>query len=243
MRPILILVISVFCFCQIGNTQGYYWLGQKKKDWKKKLTLSVGPGVRMFFGDIQQPNSQFNKVKVAYQADLRYQFNSKWATSLQLGGRGYNGYREYPKPTGYAELSGNLWEFQLLAQYSLIPWEDFTRRQFTSRDPIAKWNAYVGLGAGGVQFNSSFTANYNISNSKIVSDYTQGASGFEFFVPIQFGVRHRFDPTWSIGFEMTFQKFFTDELDAVVQGAQDNMGTFMVKLGYSFRQKGRIRLR
>ena len=238
---LLLLIALLGCLCTGLSAQGYYWQGTKKKQYIKYLTVEAGPGVRMYFGDVQQSGSNLNKIRIGYQLGLRYQLRPRWGIALKLGGRGYRGEKTLGLPGAYNRMTGKLWEGMVTGQFSWVPWEDFNIRQFTERDPVSKSNLYVGLGVGGSQFSASYVTNY-ISGDSLVSEFEGGsASGIAIFVPFSFGFRYRFDPTWSLGFEMTYFMYFSDKIDAFERQRRDSMGMFLVKLGYSFGQKSWIR--
>ncbi len=240
MRSVLLILL----FAALGTSvcaQGYYWQGAKKKQRYRNVSLDVGPGLRMYFGDVQQSGSRFNKINLAYQLGARYQMRPKWAIALKLGGRGYRGERQYGLSGSYARLTGKLWEGALTCQFSWIAWEDFSIRQFTERDPLAKSNAYIGLGLGGSQFSASYVTNYLAASDSLVTEFEGGsASGIALFVPVTIGYRYRFDPSWNFGFELTYYSYFSDKIDAFERQRRDSMGVFYVKLGYTLGQKSWI---
>lgn len=231
--------------------QGYPWQGSTKKKHISYLSVSAGPGFRMYYGDIQQPGALFNKVKLAYGLDVRYQWRPRWGFVGQFAGRGYEGKREHG---GYADaldqMTGSLWAGQVQVQYNWLKWEDFTKRQFTERDPVTQSNAYVGVGFGMSQFTASFTSRTyqvatatdslgNDSTYAFPVDNSGSAGGIGMFVPISFGYRYRFNPSWSLGGEIQYQIYINKNLDAVASKSFDGMATLMVRVGYTFGQTKR----
>lgn len=246
-KLIYILLLSLFV-SSTADAQGYFWESGSKTKRSKYISVDGGVGMRMFSGDIQQRGSLFNPMKFAYGVGARYQWSPHAALALQLGGRRYAGKREFGGfPDAIAEMNGSLWEGDLMFQYSILRWEDFTKRMFTDRDPVRKGNVFVGVGAGGALFNSSYnqrtystqTVTDSLGNDTTLStpvDVSGGGSGFVFRVPVTFGIRYRFTPSISLGFEAQYHVYFNDNLDGVQRKNNDGMTLFMVKLGYSFGQ-------
>ncbi|MEX2596558.1 MAG: hypothetical protein WEC59_06460, partial [Salibacteraceae bacterium] len=244
-------VIILLAFCCIsfnGDAQGYFWESAGKTKRIKYLTVDAGLGLRMFSGDIQQRGSLFNPLKLAYGIGARYQFRPHVGVGLSLAGRGYKGYAEHGGyPDAVDEMNGSLWEGALSFQYSVLKWTDFTKRSFTDRDPVSKGNIYVGVGGGASLFNASFTSrkyrteNYtdSLGRDSTVAfpvDASGSGGGFAFFVPVSFGLRYRFNPTWSMGLEMRYDVYFSDNLDGLQRKNNDGMSLFMLRVSYSFAQ-------
>ena len=247
MKQLVLILFIVFAYFQ-ADAQGYFWQSGGKPKRYKYLTVDGGIGLRMFSGDIQQRGSLFNPMKLAYGVAVRYQMSPHFAPELQLAGRGYRGKAEFGGyPDAVAEMNGTLWEGDLVFQYSILRWEDFTKRMFTDRDPVRKGNVFIGAGAGAALFNSSFSQRtYNTQNFvdslgndtsfALPVDLSGGGSGFAFRVPVVFGARYRFTPSVSLGFQLQYHLYFSDNLDGVERKNNDGMTLFMVKLGYSFGQ-------
>ena len=202
----------------------------------------------MYVGDIQQRGALFNPMRLAYGLGLRYQSTPRFALALHAAGRGYKGKASHGGfPDALDEMSGKLWEASVMAQFSVLKWEDFNRRMFTERDPVTKGNVFLGVGAGGTLFNASFTSRVyrprvfsdtagNDSTVYLPTDLSGSGAGFAFHVPLVFGARYRFTPSVSLGLEMHYQLFFSDNIDGLVRNNNDGMGLIMLKLGYSFGQ-------
>lgn len=235
----------------ISYSQGYYWQSGTKEKKIKNLTIDGGVGLRMYFGDIQQKGSVFNPVKIGYGIGVRYQMRPRLGFNLELEGRGYKGKAEHG---GYVdaidEMTGKLWGGHFLVEYSWLSWEDFTRKQFTDRDPVTKTNMYLGLGFGGALFASSYTSRtYKTVNSidslgkKVVTNFpvdnSNAAAGFAMYIPVSFGGRYRFKPNLSLGLEFQRHFYITKSVDALATKKFDGMGTMMLRLGYTFGQSKR----
>lgn len=237
------LSLTLLLFLLINGSlwaQGYYWQSASKKRHISYVSVEGGGGLRMYFGDIQQPGQLFNKPKLGYQVGVRYQMRPRFGVALQLGGRSYQGNIRYAYPGASAHMDGKLWEGQLVFQFNWLKWEDFTVRMFTDRDPVTKLNSYLGAGFGGSLFNASYSSNYISSADTLVAEYEGGsAGGFGIYVPVEFGVRYRFNPRWSIGMELQYHIYFTNNIDALASKERDAMGAMMFKLGYSFGQRSK----
>lgn len=255
---ILLLIVALLALVLETDAQGYFWQSTAKKRHYKYLTVDGGPGLRMYYGDVQQPGALFNKVKVAYGLGVRYQWRTRVGFAAQFGGRGYAGKREHGGfPDAIDEMTGSLWEGQLHINYSWLKWEDFTQRHFTERDPVTKINAYVGTGFGGSQFTASYTsrtyqvatAQDSLGNDSIYTypvDNSGSSAGVGIFVPVVFGMRYRFTPAWSLGAEWQYHFYISKNLDALATNKYDGMATVMVRLGYSFGQtkrKGNMKIK
>jgi hypothetical protein len=235
-----------------AQSQGYNWVtpGQKKTN-IKNLSIEAGLGLRMYFGDIQQKGALFNPVKFSYGIGARYQLRTGLGAAIQLEGRKYKGKAEYGGyPDALAEMEGKLWGGHLIIQYSWLQWEDFTRRQFTDRDPVTKTNLYVGAGFGGALFSSSFTQRtYKLtrqtdsvgrdSTIAFAIDNSGSSAGIALYVPAVFGFRYRIKPNWAIGFELQRHFYITKTVDAFTSKKYDGMGTFTMRLNYTFGQPKR----
>ena len=245
------LIISVvFLLASISlHAQGYYWKNAGKKKYIQNLTVDAGLGLRMYSGDIQQRGSLFNPMKFAYGLGVRYQVNERFGFTLNGAGRGYKGIAEQGEgfPDAMEEMNGKLWEGNVTVQFSILKWTDFTKRQFADRDPITKGNVFIGVGGGAGLFNGSYSSlRYatakaldvlgNDSNYTYLVSTSGSGSGFGFYVPIVFGARYRFDPMWSLGLEMNYHMYFSDNLDGLERGQKDAISLFMLKLGYTFGQ-------
>lgn len=239
----MLLVLSTSAIAQ-----GYFWESGTKTKRSKYITVDGGLGLRMYSGDIQSKGSLFNPMKIAYGVGARYQFSPHAAIALQLAGRRYAGRANYGGfPDAVAEMNGSLWEGDLMFQYSILRWEDFTKRMFTDRDPVRKGNVFIGVGAGGALFNGSYNQRVYRSQTVVDSlgndstfftpvDASGSGSGFAIRIPIVFGMRYRFSPSLSLGFETQYHLYFNDNLDGLQRSNNDGMTLFMLKLGYSFGQ-------
>lgn len=235
-------LVFIVCLLVMGSaesfSQSYYWQGGKKKQNYRYLSFDAGLGTRMYFGDIQTSGSQFNKIKLAYELGGRFQFKKRWAVGANLGGRGYKGEKQFGLPGAYSKMDGKLWSGSVSCQFSWLPWEDFSIKQFTSRDPISKSNLFLGLGIGASQYNASYVSNYVAAGDSIVAEFQGGsASGIAVFIPFTFGYRHRFNPSWNLGFELTYYTYLSDKIDAFERQGRDSMGAFYIKAGYTLGQK------
>lgn len=250
---VMVRIAIFFCLFVLlvlnSSAQSYYWQSAGKTKKIQNLSVDGGGGLRMYFGDIQQKGSVFNKPKLAYGIGVRYQMRTKLGFALNLEGRSYEGNAEHG---GFADavdkMTGKLWGGHLMVQYSWLKWEDFTRKQFTDRDPVTKINMYMGLGFGGALFNSSyssrkystqtFTDSLGRDSSVFVPvDASGSAGGFAMYVPVSLGVRYRFSPSLSLGMELVRQFYITKNVDALATKKFDGMGTAMLRLNYSFGQK------
>jgi opacity protein-like surface antigen len=234
---ILFFVISLF-IVNLGYGQGYYWQSSKKRVHYKYLTVGLGSGSRMYFGDVQESGALWNKINLAHQMDLRYQWKKHVGFAIQAGGRKYRGYKTLSGTDSFQEMNGRLWEGQFVAQFNWLKWEDMLKRSFYGFSPLAKVNAYVGLGFGGSLYNASFNSQRTsiVDSVLVVSEFENSAAGVAFYIPIEIGFRYRFDPTWSINLEYQYHSYFTDKLDAVESSLNDNMSVTLVKLCYSIGQ-------
>ena len=210
----------------------------------------------MYTGDIKTDGSLFNKWKLAYGLGARYQWRPKIGFALELAGRSYEGEKDHG---GYEDaldqMTGKLWEGNLTFQYSFLRWEDFTARQFTDRDPVRKTNGYVGVGFGGALFSSSYTSRMYVKQTVtwvdsitmistdttifVPIDNSGSGGGFGMYVPVVFGMRYRFTPAWSLGFEMQYHVYITKNIDALATKKYDGMFTAFARVGYTFGQKKR----
>lgn len=235
--------------------QGYFWQnGQKKQNWRY-IAIDGGIGLRMYSGDIQQKGGLFNPMRFAYGLGARYQYRPHWGFNLHFAGRGYKGKADRGGfPDALDEMTGKLWEFGLGVQYSILRWEDFTKRSFTDRDPVRKANVFIGVGGGASLFNASYTSrrytteilqdtNGRDSTAFNPVDASGSGAGFAFSVPITFGVRYRFNPSVYMAFEATYSLYFSDNLDGLQRGRNDGMTLLHLKIGYLLGQskkKGQI---
>ena len=232
----LFFILSILFCALTSNAQSYYWQSAGKKSRLKYLTVGGGIGGRMYFGDVQPTGQIFNKVKMAYQVDLRYQQTRHIGYSIQMGGRKYKGYKAFAYPGSYQEMNGGVWESQIMFQYNWLKWEDLSIHKFAGYDPVVNINSYIGIGAGGALFSSSFESNYTSSSDSLLTvNIENNASGFGFYVPVEFGIRYRLNPSISLNIEFQYQIYFTDKLDAVERSLNDRMGLVILKLGYSFK--------
>ncbi|MBT3647741.1 MAG: hypothetical protein HN542_05815 [Flavobacteriales bacterium] len=255
MRWVLIIAILVLCAVE-SSAQRYYWQSGTKEKKIKNLTIDGGGGFRMYTGDIKTDGSLFNKWKLAYGLGARYQWRPKIGFALELAGRSYEGEKDHG---GYEDaldqMTGKLWEGNLTFQYSFLRWEDFTVRQFTDRDPVRKTNGYVGVGFGGALFSSSYTSRMYVKQTVtwvdsitmistdttifVPIDNSGSGGGFGMYVPVVFGMRYRFTPAWSLGFEMQYHVYITKNIDALATKKYDGMFTAFARVGYTFGQKKR----
>lgn len=236
MRIIGFLIASFFVSQSFG--QGYYWQSGKKRVHYKYVTVGLGTGNRMYLGDVQESGALFNKISLANQVDLRYQWKKYLGFSFQAGGRKYRGYKELAGTDSYQEMTGRLWEGQFVAQFNWIKWEDMLQRSFAGYSPLSKLNAYIGLGVGSSLYNASFRAQRStiVDSALVVTESENSAAGFAFYIPIEIGFRYRFNPSWSLNLEYQYHSYFTDKLDAVESSLNDNMTVTLVKLCYSIGQ-------
>ncbi|GAB4380492.1 MAG: hypothetical protein Kow0075_11800 [Salibacteraceae bacterium] len=239
-------------FALDSRGQGYYWQPGVKERKIKNLSVDAGAGFRMYFGDIQQKGSVFNPMKFAYGAGLRYQFNPRLGVAGTFAGRGYKGQADHGGfPDAIDQMTGQLWEGNVTIQYSWLAWEDFTRRQFTERDPVTKINLYIGAGFGGSMFSASYTSRKY--KTHVVTDSTgrdstfftpvdrQGsAAGFGMYVPVVGGFRYRIRPQWYVGFEFQRHIYISKNIDALVSKNRDGMATMMIRVGYTFGQRKKL---
>ena len=242
------VILFLCCCAAFSQGQGYYWQSGTKENKIKYLSLEAGLGLRMYFGDIQSKGSVFNPVKFAYGAGVRYQMRPKLGFAIQGEGRGYKGKAEHGAyPDAIDEMKGKLWGGHFMVEYSWLKWEDFTRKQFTDRDPVTKSNLFLGAGFGVSQFSASFTSRTYVAikttdslgrdtTLKVPFDQSGSASGIGMYVPVSFGGRYRFSPSWHITFELQRHFYITKNIDALVTKKYDGMGSFMVKVGYTFGQ-------
>ncbi len=245
----VIIILSFTCFVPSLNAQSYYWQSASKVKKIQNLSVDGGVGLRMYFGDIVQKGSVFNKPKIAYGIGLRYQMRPNLGFALNLEGRGYEGIAEHGGfPDAIDQMTGKLWGGHLMFQYSWLKWEDFTRKMFADRDPVTKINLYSGVGFGGGLFTASYssrtyktqTLKDTLGQDSIVFlpvDTSGSAGDFGMYVPIVFGARYRFSPRVSLGVELTHQFFITKNIDALATKKFDGMGTLFVRLSYTFGQK------
>lgn len=187
-------------------------------------------------------------MKIAYGLGVRYQATPRWGFALHGAGRGYKGKAEHGGfPDAIDEMEGKLWEGSAMVQFSWLRWEDFTKRNFTDRDPVTKANAFIGVGIGASMFSGSFTSRrYNVSMTKdslgrdsavyTPIDNSGSGSGVGIHIPLTFGVRYRFNPHWSLSAESQYHLYISDNLDGLQRGANDGMGVILIKLGYTFGQ-------
>lgn len=236
----------------IGFSQSYYWQSAGKgPGFVHNISVDGGVGARMYFGDIQQKGAVFNKPKFAYGLGVRYQMRPRLGFGLQLEGRGYEGNAEHGGfPDAVDKMTGKLWGGHVSVQYSWLKWEDFTRKQFTDRDPVTKTNVFVGTGFGGAIFSSSYTSRtYKTqiftdtlgqdSTGYIPVDASGSAGGFGMYVPVMIGGRYRFSPRLYAAIELTRQIYITKNVDALATKKFDGMGTATVRIGYTFGQNKR----
>lgn len=248
---ILLLIIIVVGLQVEANAQGYYWQsGTKEKIWKN-FTVDAGVGGRMYFGDIQQKGAIFNPIKLAYGAGVRYQWRPRFGFTANFEGRGYRGKAEHGGfPDAIDEMTGNLWGGNVQAEFSWLRWEDFTKRQFTDRDPVRKTNMFIGAGFGVSMFTASYssrTYTRQVVTDSLGRDTTlftpvdaSGSSGgIGMYVPVTLGGRYRFSPRLCLGFEFQRQIYITKNIDAYPSKGYDGMGLFLVRLGYTFAQNKR----
>ncbi|MEZ4722263.1 MAG: hypothetical protein R2813_10355 [Flavobacteriales bacterium] len=250
MRFTYLLIILLSLVAGRGHAQGPAWGGSPggKKNSIKNLSVEGGFGFRMYFGDIQQKGSLFNPIKLTYGIGARYQFLPAFGTTLQLEGRGYKGKAEHGGyPDAIDEMTGKLWGGQLLVHYSWLRWEDFTKRQFTERDPVKKINAYIGSGFGAAMFSSSYTSRKyrtvtgkdslgNDSTYAFPVDASGSAAGVAPYVPIVLGFRYRFKPHFSVGFDIQRHIYVVKNIDAYSSKKYDGMGTLTLRASYTFGQ-------
>lgn len=247
-----LLVASLLSLSASVWAQGYYWESASKKKRAPYYSFDLAGGLRQYHGDIQNKGSLFNPLKPAYGLGVRYQFNPRWGTALQLSGRGYAGKADRGAAADAVDqMQGKLWDGNLSAQFNWLRWEDFNQRSFTERDPVTKLNLFVGTGFGASLFNSSFTSRYykstvlkdslgkDTGSISIAIDNSGSAGGVGLYVPATLGFRYRFNPSWHLGFEFQHQFYLTKNVDALSSKKSDAMSTFMVRLGYTLAQKKR----
>jgi hypothetical protein len=244
-----ITILFLIGLINSSNAQSYYWQSGTKGKKIQNLSLDGGVGLRMYFGDIQQKGSIFNKPKLAYGIGVRYQMRPKLGFALNLEGRGYEGNAEHGGfPDAIDQMTGKLWGGHLVVQYSWLKWVDFTRKMFTDRDPVTKINLYTGVGFGGALFTASYssrtyktqTLKDSLGQDSIVFspvDASGSAGGFGMYVPVVLGARYRFSPRLSLGVELTRQFYITKNIDALATKKFDGMGTLFLRMSYTFGQK------
>lgn len=240
--PFVLLLIG--CMPIAASAQGYYWESGSQKKWLSYVTMEAGGGYRMFAGDIQQPNTLFNKLKPGYMGGIRYQPKPHIGFALQGGGRAYRGYREFAYPDSYEEMNGKMWRGQLVFQYNWLQWYDFNLRSFTSLDKANTFNSFLATGGGAGMYNASYQSNYirEMDTTTAVA-YQGGASnGVAFFIPVVVGARLRITTKWHLGLEGQYDFFLTDQLDGADRGKRrDGMFSILLKFGFSFGQRtGRL---
>ena len=246
----ILLIVFIGCV-STSLSQSYYWQSGSKTKKIQNLSVDGGVGLRMYFGDIQQKGSVFNKPKLAYGLGVRYQMRPRLGFALNLEGRGYEGNAEHGGfPDAVDKMTGKLWGGHIMVQYSWLKWEDFTRKMFTDRDPVTKINMYTGVGFGGAMFTASYTSRTyktqtfqdTLGKDSIVFlpvDASGSAGGFGMYVPVVLGVRYRFSPSLSLGLELTRQFYITKNVDALATKKFDGMGTAFLRLSYTFGQSKR----
>gem|GEM_PF-381510 len=259
-----LFVIVLMLICSAAFSQRYYWQSQPgKKKLYKYITVDGGVGLRMYFGDIQQPGAVFNKPKLAYGLGVKYQWRPRLSLAAQFEGRGYKGYREHGGyPDALDQMDGKLWGGHMSVNFHWLKWEDFSSRSFTDRDPVTKGSAYIGAGFGGSMFTASYTSRVyekmTVTYTDTVTmrdtsvtdffpvDNSGSAGGFGMYVPIVFGVNYRFNPSLHIGYEMMYQLYINKNLDALATKKFDALFPMMVRVGYTFGQakrKGEMKLK
>lgn len=229
------------------------WNTSSKPNRWKHLSVEAGVGGRMYFGEIQKKGSLFNPIKLTYGAGVRYQFTPRLGAALQVEGRGYKGKAVHGgHPDALDEMNGQLWGGHIMGQFSILRWEDFTRRQFTERDPVTKINTFVGAGFGMAQFSASYTSRtYQVITQRdslgndtatfsFPVDASGSAAGMAPYVPVVFGFRYRFKPVFSLGFEYQRHIYIAKNVDALATKKFDNMGTLTVRASYTFGQGKKI---
>ncbi|MEQ9187001.1 MAG: hypothetical protein RLP15_04650 [Cryomorphaceae bacterium] len=243
-----LLILFLLLSAMEASAQGYFWQSGQKKQHYKYLSVDAGLGLRMYSGDIQQKGALFNPLRFAYGIGARYQYRPRLGFALHAGARGYKGKADHGGfPDALDDMSGKLWEFSLMTQFSILRWEDFTQRMFTDRDPVRRMNVFLGVGAGGALFNASYTSRKYVtkvfqdtlgrdSMSFVPIDNSGSGAGFAFHVPVVLGGRYRFNPSWFMSFELHYDVYFSDNLDGLKRGRNDGMGLAIVKVGYAFGQ-------
>lgn len=233
----IILIISLFIVTQ-AKGQSYYWQSGKKRAHYKYVTVGLGTGNRMYLGDVQESGAVLNKISLANQLDLRYQWKKYLGFSIQAGGRKYRGFKPLAGIESYQEMTGRLWEGHFVAQFNWIRWEDMLQRSFAGYSPLAKLNAYVGIGVGSSLYNASFRSQrvITVDSVEVINETENNAAGFAFYIPIEIGFRYRFNPSWSLNIEYQYHNYFTDKLDAIESSLNDKMTVTLLKLCYSIGQ-------
>lgn len=238
----LLLFLGILLLSISLQAQSYYWQQGKKDPFYKYLSFSGGVGQRMFFGDVQKTGSLFNKTKLAFDFDARYQWRTRWGFNIHAAGWKYEGLKTFAYPGSEMVMNGSVWQGAAMVQFNILQWVDFNKASYYGFDPVVKFNTYIATGAGGGIFNSSYSSNYVPSQDTLIDNYSEAsAGGFGFYVPVEFGVRYRFKPAMHIGMRVQYQLFFTDRLDALERSLDDRMGLLMIRFGYSLGQKKKRR--
>ena len=244
-----ITILFLIGLINSSNAQSYYWQSGTKGKKIQNLSVDWGVGLRMYFGDIQQKGSVFNKPKLAYGIGVRYQMRPRIGFALNLEGRAYEGNAEHGGfPDAVDKMTGKLWGGHLMVQYSWLKWEDFTRKMFTDRDPVTKINIYTGVGFGGALFSASYSSRTykthtfqdTLGKDSIVFlpvDASNSDGDFAMYVPVMIGARYRFSPRLSLGLELTRQFYISKNVDALKTKKFDGMVTAFLRVSYTFRQK------
>ena len=181
---------------------------------QKSSNLGFFAGGSYYIGDINT-NKQFNNLQPSLGLFYRYNFNSRWATRVNLYG-GYIGandaeskylyqtQRNFSFNTIFIDLAGQM-------EFNFLP--------YRLGDEKTPYSPYFALGIGGAYFTNSIKP-------------------IQPTIPISFGVKFNITKKIGMGIAWSFRKTFTDYIDNVtnyktIEGVENIDDRYSVKqLGY-----------
>ncbi len=153
-------------------------------------------GTSVYLGEAN--HSMFGNVRESFGALFRYNHSFRYAVKMNLAIAGIAGdTRDYPNVfPDHAEVnfSRNLFDLGAQIEFNFFNYSDGFRYLETKN-----WSPYISAGLG------------------MLFSPSPGDTGsiFGMSVPFGVGIKYKIKPRWNVGFEFSFRKTFSDNLDVV----------------------------
>ena len=202
--------IAFFILLQDGYSQKGGFTRWESFKFSDSWSINLNLGITQFFGDIQESNVFFNKLKddTKYAAGINLE---KYISPVF----GIRGNLTLGKISGLRD-SRNVYFIGTFLTYDIQGTMNFTNLIWKYK-PERKWAVY---GFGGIGLEDFRTKAFRIDNDKFIGGYGYGATEndkekatTETVIPLGFGVKYKISERWDANFELTSYLANSDKLD------------------------------